>query len=336
MKTLRIALIALISLVAIALIYLSTLPKGYSVRRSVEIEAPVAAVQNLIVDLPRWEEWSEWSRIDSTNKTTYSDPAIGKGAWYSWKGEITGEGKLEIVDVQEGKSVATAIQFTKPFESLMDSRFEFKEADGKTVVEWINEGTMPFLLRFMNSGMDKNIGGDLEKGLASLKKLAEVSTPIRGSIVPAEVVTVAETPYLYVRREVSPAEITSELYAAAYAEVMTYMAEDAAKLNGPVFAVSELWDETAARAVLRMAVPYSGTKQGNGSVMKDALASGKAVKVRYTGPYEGTWMGHDAAMAYVKANGLSTKGFPWEVYVNDPAEVKDPALYITDLYYPVE
>ena len=70
--------------------------------------------------------------------------------------------------------------------------------------------------------------------------------------------------------------------------------------------------------------------------MKDALSAGKAVKVVYTGPYEGSWMGHDAADAYLKQNGLKALGYPYEVYANDPEEVKDPALYITEIYYPVE
>jgi len=338
MKTLRIALLALVGILALGLIYLSTLPSGYTVERSVEIKAPVQSVQSWIVDLPKWEQWSSWSRMDSTNQTTYSDPSSGKGAWYSWKGDITGEGKLEIVDVEEGKRVATAIQFTKPFESLMDSRFEFEETDGVTRVRWVNEGKMPFLFRFMNKGMDKAMGPDLEKGLEAMKALAEAqaSSAPTGSTAPAEVVSVSEQTYFYARREVKSAEITADLYAQAYGEVMGYLAEDAAKVNGAPFAIAEQWDEVTDNNVLLIAMPCNSAKPGNSAVQKGVLAAGKAVKVVYTGPYEGSALGHEAASAYIAAQGLESNGAPWESYVNDPEEVKDPAKYITEVYYPIK
>ncbi|MBI1315650.1 hypothetical protein GC167_02155 [bacterium] len=338
MKTLRIALLALVGIIALGLIYLSTQPAGYSVERSVEIKAPALSVQQWIVDLPKWEQWSSWSRMDSTNQTTYSDPSSGKGAWYSWKGDITGEGKLEIVDVEEGKRVATAIQFTKPFESLMDSRFEFEEANGVTRVRWINEGKMPFLFRFMNKGMDKAMGPDLEKGLEAMKALAETqaSAMPTGSVAPAEVVNVQKLTYFYARRAVKSAEITADLFAQAYGEVMGYLAEDASKVNGAPFAIAELWDEETDNNVLLIAMPCTSAKPGNAAVQKGVLPAGKAVKVVYTGPYEGSAMGHEAASAYMETNGLESNGAPWESYVNDPGEVKDPALYITEVFYPIK
>ena len=60
----------------------------------------------------------------------------------------------------------------------------------------------------------------------------------------------------------------------------------------------------------------------------------KLIKAVFQGPYENSKMAYDAIEAYIKEKGYETNGQPYEEYANDPMEVKDPNLYLTNVYWP--
>lgn len=111
-------------------------------------------------------------------KTTYEGPTKGKGASYHWVGNSeVGEGRMTILESSPSSKIVIKLEIVKPFESLCETTFTFAAEEGKTDVRWVMTGSNTFMSRAMQVfvSMDKMVGGDFEKGLESLRKVAESS-----------------------------------------------------------------------------------------------------------------------------------------------------------------
>lgn len=85
---------------------------------------------------------------------------------------------------------------------------------------------------------------------------------------------------------------------------------------------------------IEVAIPVSSEIKVDG-YSSTMIPGGKAVKHVYVGPYEGAEKAWGQFMNQVNAK-YKVRYSPYEVYANDPEEVKDPAKYITWLIVPVE
>lgn len=93
-----------------------------------------------------------------------------------WSGnEKIGEGKITIAESHPNDNIKIKVDFTKPFEGSIGSEFAFKPDGDKTSVNWAMTGHRSFVRKafclVMNG--DKMLAGDIEKGLAQLKSVAE-------------------------------------------------------------------------------------------------------------------------------------------------------------------
>jgi hypothetical protein len=108
----------------------------------------------------------------------FSGPPTGPGASYSWVGnKNVGGGRLTIVESRPNDLVRIKLEFMKPFAATNMATFTFKPAGDQTDVTWSMEGTNNYFAKalhlFMN--MDRMVGGEFEKGLADMKKIAEAA-----------------------------------------------------------------------------------------------------------------------------------------------------------------
>lgn len=169
-------LVGLAVLIAGFLAVVALQPSEFLVTRSAVIAAPAAAVFGHVNELRRWKDWSPWAKKDPAAKETFEGPAAGSGAVFRWAGNSeVGEGSMTIVESRAAELIRIRLDFLKPFENSADVAFGFKPEGKGTHVTWTMSGRSDFLGKavclFMN--MDKMVGGDFEKGLASLKAVAE-------------------------------------------------------------------------------------------------------------------------------------------------------------------
>jgi hypothetical protein len=172
-------LIAVAVVLVILLIMVALQPTAYRVSRSAWIVAPPAAVFGQVNDLHEMNAWSPWMEPDPQAKTRYEGPPAGTGAAFAWDGNSqVGEGRLQIVDSRPHDLIRIKLDFVRPFASSADTEFTFKPEGDQTVVTWTMTGRKNFITKafglFMS--MDKMIGGNFEKGLASMKSRVEGST----------------------------------------------------------------------------------------------------------------------------------------------------------------
>lgn len=171
-------LLVLITVVAAFAAYVAAQPAAYVVERRTVIDAPPAKVFAHIDDFRKWQAWSPWAKRDPQAKAVFEGPPAGKGAIFKWSGnDEVGEGQMTIVDSRPAEAVRIALAFVKPFEDSADVGFDLKDEGGKTSVTWRIAGSNGFLERAIMTAMridlEKMIGADYEKGLASLKSVVE-------------------------------------------------------------------------------------------------------------------------------------------------------------------
>ena len=171
-------LIGLVVLVALFAVVVALQPSEFRVARTAMISAPAPEVFAQVNDFRNWEGWSPWAKLDPAAKATFEGPAAGQGAVFAWSGnDKIGEGRMLLTESRPPQLVRIKVDFVKPFAGTSTSEFAFRPEGDRTAVTWSTYGPQSFVSKaiclFMN--MDNMLGGDMEKGLAQMKSVAEAS-----------------------------------------------------------------------------------------------------------------------------------------------------------------
>lgn len=164
------------AVVALFAVYVALLPSTFRVERSAIVVAPPTTVFAEVNDLHSWQAWSPWAKLDPAAKVTFEGTPAGEGAVFRWAGnDEIGEGSMTVLESKPDEHIKIRVDFVKPWTGSSNSEFTFKPDGPRTVVTWATFGEHGFIEKavclFMN--MDKTLGGEFEKGLASLKTIAE-------------------------------------------------------------------------------------------------------------------------------------------------------------------
>ena len=171
-------LIALAAIVVVFVVVVAMQPSEFRVVRSAKISAPAPAVFAQVNDFHKWEAWSPWAELDPAAKNSFEGPSAGTGAIFRWAGnKEVGEGGMTITESRPSDLIRIKLEFLKPFEATNTTEFTFRPEGDQTAVTWSMAGKNNFIAKamclFMN--MDKMVGGQFEKGLASIKSIVEAA-----------------------------------------------------------------------------------------------------------------------------------------------------------------
>ena len=176
MKGLKIAGGLLLAGIVVVLGLASRKPDSFRIVRKIEVAAAPDKVFPYLEDPRKTLEWSPWEKKDPNLKKTFSGAAKGKGAVYEWDGnKDVGAGRLEIVESVPPKLVVMELHFLRPMDDRGVARYEVTSTPAGSEVSWSMEGKSNFVSKIMCvfMDMDKMVGGEFEKGLASLKSIVE-------------------------------------------------------------------------------------------------------------------------------------------------------------------
>jgi hypothetical protein len=170
--------VGIVVIVVAFVVIVALQPSEFRVARSTTVSAPPAAVFAQVNDFHNWEAWSPWAKLDPAAKVTFEGPSAGEGAIFRWVGnEEVGEGSMMITESRPSDLVRIKLEFLKPFAAINTAEFTFKPEGNRTAVTWSMFGTNNFIAKafclFMN--MDKMVGGQFEKGLASMKSVTQAT-----------------------------------------------------------------------------------------------------------------------------------------------------------------
>jgi hypothetical protein len=172
-------LLALAVIVLLFIVVIAGRPDEFLVSRSTAISAPPDEVFKRVNELRKWEDWSPWAKLDPHATSTFSGAAAGVGAEMAWDGnKKVGAGKMTIVESKPCQRVGIRIEFLRPFQATNMAEFQFQPDNAQTVVTWSMSGKNNFFFKAFSLVMncDDMVGRDFEKGLASLKAVAETQS----------------------------------------------------------------------------------------------------------------------------------------------------------------
>jgi uncharacterized protein YndB with AHSA1/START domain len=174
------ALLVVAGALVVLAVVIATRPAEFRIERSLVVAAPPERIYPRIADFHGWDAWSPWAKLDPKMKTTFSGKDGEVGAGYAWAGDDkVGEGRMTLTEVAPPRRVAIRLEFLKPFASTNQAVFDLTGEQGGTRVAWIMTGRNDFVGKAFSllMNMDKMVGSDFEKGLASLKAAAESGSP---------------------------------------------------------------------------------------------------------------------------------------------------------------
>jgi uncharacterized protein YndB with AHSA1/START domain len=114
---LKIVLLVIVAIVAALLTYAAVKPDSFRLERSTTVAAPPEKVFALINDLRQFNTWNPFAKMEPSVLITYDSSSAGVGGAYNWKGNKTGEGRMQITESVAAERVSATLDFTKPFEA---------------------------------------------------------------------------------------------------------------------------------------------------------------------------------------------------------------------------
>lgn len=150
---------------------------SYALSRSETIAAPPERIRPLIARFPEWRTWSPFENTDPELSREYRGAEEGTGAVYEWSGnKQAGAGIMTITDTTDDQ-VKIHLQFLRPFKAESRHTFDLAPSGGgATTVTWTmtgeQKGLMGLLMKLFLP-MEKAMGPQFERGLATLKEVAE-------------------------------------------------------------------------------------------------------------------------------------------------------------------
>ncbi len=184
MKGFRLFISFLICVIVVAAALSFFMDTHQSIKRSTSIQAPASAIYAELVKLDNFKHVSVWDQQDSSLVYTLAGNDGTVGASTSWKGspEISGEGKIEITGLEKDKKISHTISFTKPKKGTAASVFILDQKDTNTTeVTWDFKLNTPRPWNIFNLffSLDKQMGGDFERGLEALKHIMEKQNAVQ-------------------------------------------------------------------------------------------------------------------------------------------------------------
>lgn len=303
-----------------------------SIKRSVQVNAPVDKVFNVLNDFNSWTAWSPWLIMDPNAKVTVRDDA----KYYEWEGERVGSGNMAITREKENESIDYDLLFLKPWKSKAKVSFYTKANGDQTEVMWTMDSSLPFFMFWMKRMMEAFVGMDYERGLNLLKDYVEHGE-IKSKLNFKGETNYAGSQYIGINRTCKKEELGAQM-SADFGKLSEYMHDKKDNISGNTFSIYAKWDMVKNLITYTLGIPVkevpSDLPEG---MMSGSIPSTQVYELHHTGSYAhiaNAWSTLNN-MARGKAFKWNKKIWPWEEYLNDPASTSADELETT-VYFPIK
>jgi effector-binding domain-containing protein/carbon monoxide dehydrogenase subunit G len=338
MRTLKIILITIVSILILILLIGFLLPSKMTVSRERVMQAPPEQVYNVVNDLHLMGYWDAWSHMDPNMKVEFEGPATGVGSVRKWKGEKMGEGTMTITDSKPNEKVTSALDFGSNGKANADMTLS-PEGTGTKVV-WSMESDMGMnpIGRYMGVFMKGMLEKQYDEGLARLDSFIQATpqqaAPTTAAAFEPKVTDVAEQWIVSVRSKNVGMDQIASFIEGSYGKIGAYLGEKKVQPAGPPGLIMHKWDEKGSDVEAFM--PVAAKVDAKGDITSQQLKYKKAVAVEYFGDYAKMEQTYTDLEKWMETNKVKAIGSPWEVYITDPMTEKDTAKWQTNIFYPVE
>lgn len=174
LKNLALGLAALIGLLAVAGLLL---PAQTRFERTVSIKASPALVYGHLNGFKHFNEWSPWAALDPNTRYSFSGPDSGVGARQAWVSDDAnvGSGSQEIIAVTPNEQIQVKLDFGGTSTENVSAWTITPDGEGSRLAWSMTSelGMNPMNRWFGYLLLERFVGADYEKGLATLKPQLE-------------------------------------------------------------------------------------------------------------------------------------------------------------------
>lgn len=163
------------SIIALLLIIVIFLKKGYNTHSEILINAPRQKVFDYLKQIKNQDNFNKWVMMDPNMKREFKGTDGTVGFIYAWNGnKEAGEGEQEIKAIDEGKSIEMEIRFVRPLAGIAHAKMTTESiSDNQTKVTWTTAAPMKYPLNIMLSMIVKMLEKDMATSLTTLKNILE-------------------------------------------------------------------------------------------------------------------------------------------------------------------
>lgn len=327
-------LYGLMGIIVLLVIVGFILPGNIEVTRSVSVNAPAEYAYEEVENLENWPRWSYWNTLDTAMQINYGDKRKGAGAAYTWNSETLDQGKITLVETVPFTSITSDMDFMENGTAKGFYQFEPDGDATKVTMKFTGDmGMNPFKRLFGNLVMKSEIDHAFEHGLEKIKQLAEAKPKFSINVTEENVPPMT---YISVSTTMSPqdANAISTQMEKMYSELYGVLGKAKAQPAGKPFALYPSYSEESMEMVT--AIPVDANVKLPAKYKVTQTEGGRALKTIHKGSFETMEATHEEISRYVEFKKLEITGAPWEVYVVDGSTEKDPAKWVTEIYYPVK
>lgn len=342
MKIFKYLLFLLLILFIAGSIYVATKDGDFSAESSRNINAPAPLLYREIADLSNWNTWEGWSSQEGIN-LNLSEKSSGEDAQISWEAENMQDGKITTTSAIPNKRLEQEVIIkTSTGPATGNITWTLEPQNGQTRVTWKLSGSQSFKEKLAFTLQDKDMTEifqpifeeslqDLEEDV--IRKMEEYSINVDG------ITEHGGGYYMYMTTAAKLGEVNSKA-SKMIDQVSLYMENNNISISGKPFVIYNQRDERSGTTIFSAAVPTPSqviTPSGS-PVLNGYLQPQKVVKTTLKGNRKNAAEAWEASYRYIEENELQVnpQGHPFEIYLTNPAEVDNPALWITEVYIPVE
>lgn len=307
---------------------------AFHVISTIDIAASPASVHKAITDFNTWPIWSPWLLMERACTIRYQGTPGELEHGYEWSGDRVGAGKMSLKSIDSNK-VEAELTFLKPWKSYADITFNIEPlSTDSTRVSWLMNSKLPFFMYFSMHKLKAMIATDYTRGLKMLRDYLEKGKVRSNSIVEG-LVDVPLTLYAGKSHQSSIDDISHSM-RLAFPEVVKAVGQSSTDISGKAFSIYNHMNVIKGSCSYTAAVPIARRVRLSDGVACSERAACRALRVVHTGAYrylENAWATGHSELQNSKLKRHNTIS-PFEVYLNDPDEVREEFL-ITELYFPL-
>ena len=342
MKILKYLLFLLLILFIAGSIYIATQDGQYKVETSKLINAPAPMLFREVADFSNWKSWEAWTQIEGmdlnvSGATSEKDTAI------SWQAE----------GIRDGSIVTTAEIPYSNIEQILKTKTIIGEAEGKitwtftpedegTRVTWKLEGNQSFKEKLTFTVQDEELTEVFlpifEQSIENLEQ--HVTRKMEAYSINVDGVTEhGGGYYMYTTTASRMGEVNTRA-ASMIEQVKLYMNQNNISISGQPLIIYNQRDDRNGTTIFSAGVPTPSqviTPAGS-EILNGYLEPQKVVKTTLNGHHKNASEAWERTYRYIEENGLivNAQGQPFEMLITDPTKIDNPALWVTEIYIPVE
>lgn len=342
MKILKYLLFLLLIIFIAGSIYVATKDGKFTTESSRVINAPAPMLFREVADLSNWKSWNAWREIDGINMDVTGE-ASGQDGAINWQAEDIRDGRIEN---------ASVIPFSKIEQNLMMQTI-IGEAEGRIIwtfepegeqtrVSWKLEGEQSFKDKLAFTVQDEDLAEVfhplLEKSLENLEQ--NVVQKMEAYTINVEGVTQHGGGYYMFTTTASRMGEVSSKAASMIEQVKIYMNQNNISISGEPLIIYNQRDDSNGTTIFSTGIPTPSqviTPSGS-EILNAYLEPQKVVKTTLKGHHKNASEAWESTYRYIENNNLivNAQGQPFEIFITDPTKVDNPALWVTEIYVPVE